>query len=163
MKAPLEDVRVIDLTHVWFGPWCTMMLAYLGAEVIRIEPPWGAIDRVGFGPLFGGVTYTFHHLNLNKKDLTLNLKHPRGREIFLKLVKLSDVVVENFRPGTMERLGLSYQNLREVNPRIIYAALSGFCQDGRYSGRGSYAAIAGARSRHTRLTGEGVTPERPTV
>jgi len=163
MKAPLEDIRVLDLTHVWFGPWCTMMLAYLGAEVIRIEPPWGAIDRVGFGPLFGGATYTFHHLNLNKKGLTLNLKHPKGREIFLKLVEISDVVVENFRPGTMERLGLSYQTLREVNPRIVYAALSGFGQYGPHSGRGSYAAIAEAMSGHTRLTGDGVDPKGPPI
>ncbi|KYH38286.1 MAG: carnitine dehydratase [Candidatus Bathyarchaeota archaeon B23] len=163
MRSPLEDVRVLDLTHVWFGPWCTMMLAYLGAEVIRIEPPWGGIDRVGFGPLFGGVTYTFHHLNLNKKDLTLNLKHPRGREIFLRLVEVSDVVVENFRPGTMERLGLDYPTLREVNPGIIYAALSGFGQYGPYSRRGSYAAVAEAMSGHTRLTGDGVDPEGPPV
>lgn len=163
MIRPLEDIRILDLTHVWFGPWCTMMLSYLGAEVIRVEPPWGSIDRVGFGPLFGGVTYTFHHLNLNKKDLTLNLKTPEGREIFLKLVEISDVVVESFRPGTMERLGLGYQTLRAVNPRIIYAALSGFGQYGPYSRRGSYAAIAEAMSGHARLTGDRVNPKGPPI
>ena len=72
MKMPLEDIRVLDLSHVWFGPWCTMMMADMGAEVIRIEPPWGAIDRLAEGALFGGASYTFHHLNINKKDLTLN-------------------------------------------------------------------------------------------
>ena len=68
MKMPLDDIRVLDLTHVWFGPWSTMMMAYLGAEVIRVEPPWGAIDRMAEGALFGGASYTFHHLNINKKD-----------------------------------------------------------------------------------------------
>ncbi|MBS7652173.1 MAG: CoA transferase [Candidatus Bathyarchaeia archaeon] len=159
----LDDIRVLDLTHVWFGPFCTMLLADLGAEVIRIEPPWGAIDRVAEGALFGGVTYTFHHLNLNKKDLTLNLKSPEGLAIFKELVKISDVVVQNFSPGTMERLGLGYDVLRELNPRIIYAALSGFGQYGPYMKRGSYAMIAEAMSGHTRLTGDGVDPKGPPI
>jgi len=150
----LDDIRVLDLTHVWFGPWCTMMMADMGAEVIRIEPPWGAIDRIAEGALFGRSSYTFHHLNLNKKDLTLNLKEPEGLEIFKELVKVSDVVVQNFSPGTMERLGLGYDVLRELNPRIIYAALSGFGQYGPYMNRKSYASVAEAMSGHTRLTGE---------
>ena len=160
---PLEDIRVLDLTHVWFGPWCTMMLADMGAEVIRVEPPWGSIDRVAEGALFGGASYTFHHLNLNKKDLTLNLKTPEGLEIFKELVKRSDVAVQNFSPGTMERLGLGYEVLKELNPRIIYAALSGFGQYGPYSARGSYAMIAEAMSGHTRLTGDGVDPKGPPI
>jgi len=159
----LDDIRVLDLTHVWFGPWCTMMLADLGAEVIRIEPPWGAIDRIAEGALFGGVSYTFHHLNLNKKDLTLNLKTAEGLAIFKELVKRADVVVQNFSPGTMERLGLGYDVLRELNPGIIYAALSGFGQYGPYSPRGSYAAVAEAMSGHTRLTGDKVNPEGPPI
>lgn len=150
----LDDIRVLDLTHVWFGPWCTMMLADMGAEVIRVEPPWGAIDRIAEGALFGGASYTFHHLNLNKKDLTLNLKEQEGLEIFKELVKRSDVVVQNFSPGTMERLGLGYEVLRELNPGIVYAALSGFGQYGPYRERKSYASIAEAMSGHTRLTGE---------
>lgn len=160
---PLDDIRVLDLTHVWFGPWCTMMMADLGAEVIRIEPPWGAIDRIAEGALFGGASYTFHHLNLNKKDLTLNLKEPEGLEIFKELVKISDVVVQNFSPGTMESLGLGYGVLKELNPRIIYAALSGFGQYGPYKDRRSYAMIAEAMSGHTRLTGENNDPEGPPV
>ena len=159
----LDDIRVLDLTHVWFGPWCTMMMADMGAEVIRIEPPWGAIDRIAEGALFGRASYTFHHLNLNKKDLTLNLKEPEGLEIFKELVKVSDVVVQNFSPGTMERLGLSYDVLRELNPGIIYAALSGFGQTGPYSERRSYAMIAEAMSGHTRLTGERADPNGPPV
>jgi len=161
MKGMLEDVRVLDLTHVWFGPWCTMMMADMGAEVIKIEPPWGAIDRIAEGALFGGVSYTFHHLNLNKKDLTLNLKSPEGMQVFKELVKKSDVVVQNFSPGTMEKLGLGYDVLRSLNPRIIYAALSGFGQYGPYSPRGSYAAVVEAMSGHVRLTGDIVDPEGP--
>ena len=140
----LDDIRVLDLTHVWFGPWCTMMLADMGAEVIRIEPPWGAIDRIAEGALFGGASYTFHHLNLNKKDLTLDLKNPRGLEILKEFVKKSDVVAQNFSPGTMERLGLGYEVLKELNPGIIYAALSGFGQYGPYKNRRSYAMTAEA-------------------
>ena len=160
---PLEDIRVLDLTHVWFGPWCTMMMADMGAEVIRVEPPWGAIDRLAEGALFGGASYTFHHLNINKKDLTLNLKDPEGIKIFKELVKKSDIVVQNFSPGTMERLGLGYDVLKELNPGIIYAALSGFGQYGPYTSRRSYAPIAEAMSGHTRLTGERHDPEGPPI
>lgn len=159
----LDDIRVLDMTHVWYGPWTTMMLADMGAEVIRVEPPWGAIDRIAEGALFGGSSYTFHHLNLNKKDLPLNLKSPEGLEIFKELVKVSDVVIQNMRPGAMERLGLGYDVLKELNPRVIYAALSGFGQTGPYSRRGSYAPIAEAMSGHTRLTGDRLDPEGPPV
>jgi CoA:oxalate CoA-transferase len=137
------------------------MLADLGAEVIRIEPPWGNVDRIADEALFGGVSYTFHHLNLNKKDLTLNLKSPEGLAVFKELVKRSDVVVQTFSPGTMEKLGLGYDVLRGLNPRIIYAALSGFGQYGPYSRWGSYATIAEAMSGYTRLTGDEVDPEGP--
>ena len=163
IKMPLEDIRVLDLTHVWFGPWCTMMMADMGAEVIRIEPPWGAIDRLAEGALFGGASYTFHHLNLNKKDLTLNLKEPEGLAIFKELVKKSDVVVQNFSPGTMEELGLGYDVLKELNPSIIYAALSGFGQYGPYRAWRSYAMIAEAMSGHTMITGENHDPKGPPV
>ena len=159
----LDDIKVLDLTHVWFGPWCTMMLADFGAEVIKIEPPWGSIGRIGRGPLIGGSSYIFHHLNRNKKDLTLNLKDPRGLAIFKELVKTSDVVVQNFSAGAMERLGLGYDVLSEINPGIIYAALSGFGQYGPYTKRASYATIAEGMSGHTRLTGDHVDPEGPPI
>jgi crotonobetainyl-CoA:carnitine CoA-transferase CaiB-like acyl-CoA transferase len=159
----LDDIRVLDLTHVWFGPWCTMMLAEMGAEVIRVEPPWGSIDRMAEGALFGGSSYTFHHLNLNKKDLTLDLKNPDGLEVFKELVKKSDVVVQNFSPGAMKRLGLGYDVLKELNTKIIYAALSGFGQTGPYTKRRSYASIAEAMSGHTQLTGERANPEGPPI
>jgi len=164
MKKILEDIRVLDLTHVVFGPWCTKMLAEMGAEVIKIEPPWGALDRIPErGPMFGGVSAAFHYLNLDKKDIAIDLKNPKGVEIFKGLVRLSDVVVENFSPGTMQKLGLSYGELRKVKPDIIYASLSGFGQTGPYSPRPSYAAIAEAMSGHTRQTGDGVDPNGPPI
>jgi CoA:oxalate CoA-transferase len=159
----LEDVRVIDLTQFWFGPFCTMMLADLGAEVIRIEPPWGSPDRVADGYLVGGSSYTFHQLNLNKKGLTLNLKTEEGLKIFKDIVTNADVVVQNFRPGTMERLGIGYEVLKEIKPEIIYAALSGFGQTGPYSERPCFAPIAEAMSGHTRLTGDKVDPYGPPI
>ncbi|MHA2394629.1 MAG: CaiB/BaiF CoA transferase family protein [Promethearchaeota archaeon] len=139
------------------------MLADLGAEVIKIEPPWGSIGRVARGPLFGGASTIFHHLNMNKKDISLNLKDHRGIEIFKDLVRVSDVVIQNFAPGTMERLGLGYDVLKEINPQVIYAALSGFGQYGPYSKRPAYASIVEAMSGHTRLTGDIADPEGPPI
>ena len=159
----LEDIRVLDLTQFWFGPFCTMMLADMGAEVIRVEPPWGSPDRVADAYMVGRSSYTFHQLNLNKKGLTLNLKTPEGIRVFKELVPLSDVVVQNFRPGTMERLGLGYDVLRELNPGIIYAALSGFGQTGPYRERPCFAPIAEAMSGHSRLTGDEVDPDGPPI
>jgi len=150
----LEDIRVLDLTQFWFGPFCTLMLADMGAEVIRIEVPWGGVDRIADAALFGGMSYTFHHLNLGKKNLTLNLKTPEGLEVFKELVNSSDVVIQNFRPGTMERLGLGYDELRRLKPSIIYAALSGFGQTGPYRERPSFAPIVEAMSGQSRLNGD---------
>jgi CoA:oxalate CoA-transferase len=140
-----------------------MLLAEMGAEVIRVEPPWGAIDRIAEGARFAGNGYTFHHLNLNKKAITINLKTEKGLSIFKELVKTSDVVAQNFKQGTMERLGLGYDVLKSINQRIIYAALSGFGQYGLYIDRGSYAPIVESMSGHTRLTGDGVDPNGPPI
>lgn len=160
MDTILGDIRVLDLTHVWFGPWCTLMLAELGADVIKVEPPWGALDRLSeTGPMYAGASSTFHHLNLNKKDLSLNLKDPRGKEILLKLVEKSDVIVNNYVPGTMERMGLGYETLKAINPAIIYATLSGFGETGPYAKRPSYAMIAEAYTGFTRQQGDNVDPE----
>lgn len=160
MRKILEDIRVVDLTHVWFGPWCTRILAMLGAEVIKIEPPWGGFIRYR-PPLFGDASANFLCLNTDKKGVTLNLKNPKGKETFFELVKKSDVVVNNFMPGTMEKLGIGYDTLKEINPRIIYAALSGFGQDGPYSKRPSFAPIGEAYAGYTRLNGDLVDPEGP--
>jgi len=162
MKKALEGIRILDLSHVWFGPFCTLLLAEMGAEVIKIEPTWGDRTRM-FAPLHNRESPTFQVLNLNKKGMTLNLKDPKGVEIFKDLVKLSDVVVENFSPGTMQKLGLSYEELRKVKPDIIYASLSGFGQTGPYSPRPSYFSIAEAISGHAYLAGRRVDPNGPPI
>jgi CoA:oxalate CoA-transferase len=157
----LDDVRVIDLTDHWFGPWCTLLLSDLGAEVIKVEPTWGATARIGGGPRPGGSDPVFHYLNMNKKSLAINLKADQGHAIFIELVKKSDIVIQNFLPGVMERLNLGYEALREANPKIIYAALSGFGQYGPYKTRASFDVVAEAMSGHTRLTGDLVDPDGP--
>ena len=161
MKKILEDIRVLDFTHVWFGPFCTMMLGSLGAEVITVEPPWGNIGRLGPGELFKGTASTFLALNCNKKDITIDMKNPEGIALVKELIKISDVVVQNFAPGAMERLGLGYDELRKLNPKVIYAALSGFGQSGPYSKYGSYAAIAEAMTGYTYATGKQASPDGP--
>jgi len=161
MEKILEDIRVLDLTHAWFGPYCTMLFAGLGAEVIKIEPPWGALGRMGPGAMIQGASTSFYALNNNKKDLAINLKSPEGLEIFKGLVKESDIVIQNFLPGTMERMGLGYDVLKELNPKIIYAALSGFGQTGPYKSRPSFAPIAESMSGHIFQTGESAAPDGP--
>jgi CoA:oxalate CoA-transferase len=154
MEKLIEDIRVLDMTHAWFGPYCTMLLAELGAEVIKVEPPWGALGRLGPGAMFYGASTSFYAVNLNKKGIAINLKAPRGIALFKELVKKSDVVIQNFIPGTMERMGLGYDELKKLNPKIIYAALSGFGQTGPYRDRPSYAPIAEALSGFTHEIGE---------
>ncbi|TRO49755.1 CoA transferase [Candidatus Bathyarchaeota archaeon] len=163
MKKILEDIRILDFTHVWFGPYCTMMLAELGAEVIKVEPPWGTIGRMGPGELHHATSTTYYALNLNKKDVAMDLKNPQVKEMIKELVKQSDVVVQNFAPGAMERLGLGYDVLKKWNPGIIYAALSGFGQTGPYSKYGSYAVIAEAISGHSYATGKYHDPDGPPI
>src|SRR6516164_2191518 len=131
MPGALDGVRVVDLTHVLNGPFATMLLAHMGAEVLKIEYGEGDRFRHAWMPLDAGHDgYEFLVVNTNKKGITLNLKHERGREIFLDLVRRSDVVVENFSVGVMDRLGLGYPVLREVNPGIVYASSKGYGEDG---------------------------------
>ena len=160
MVGPLSGVRILDLSHVWFGPYCTMLLGEMDAEVIKVEPIWGDRTRM-FAPLHNRESPTFHSLNLCKKGMTLNLKSEKGVAIFKELVKISDVVVENFSPGTMAKLGLSYDALKSVKPDIIYASLSGFGQTGPYSPRPSYFSIAEAISGQAHLAGRGGGPDAP--
>jgi CoA:oxalate CoA-transferase len=143
--ALLAGIRVLDLTNVLSGPFATLHLALLGAEVIKIENPVdGDLARkLGNVPALNErlMGTSFLAQNANKKSVTLNLKAPEGREIFLKLVAAADVVVENFRPGVMERLGLAYPALREVNPRLVYCAISGFGQTGPDAQKPAYDQI----------------------
>ena len=129
--GPLEGIRVLDLTRVLAGPYCTMFLGDLGAEVVKVEQPEVGDDTRGWGPPFAGdESAYFLCVNRNKRSLTVDLKSAQGVELLRRLAKVADVLVENFRPGTMERLGLSETELRSANPNLIYASLSGFGSDG---------------------------------
>jgi len=164
MTGPLDGIRILDLTQVLFGPFATMLLSDLGAEVIKIErPEVGDIAR-GNGPVVRGQSTYFLSLNRGKKSVTLNLATEPGVEVLLKLVKSVDVLVENFKPGTMENLGLGYEKVREHNPAIIYVAGSGFGQYGPYASKPAFDVIVQAMGGILSITGEeGGPPVRPGV
>ncbi|MBI3918127.1 MAG: CoA transferase [Betaproteobacteria bacterium] len=155
MQQPLEDIKVLDLTHALAGPFCSTMLADYGAQVFKLEA-YGAGDIArGWGaPLPGGETGYFTSLHRNKKDIEVNLKHPRGKEIFFSLIERCDVVVENFRVGTLEKLDLDYPRARARNPGIIYCSISGFGQDGPYRDRAALDLVVQAESGMMSVTGE---------
>ena len=155
MNSPLEGIRILDLTHVHAGPSCTQLLAWLGAEVIKIEEPGvgdGSRTDAAHRP---GVDSTYFLLfNSNKKSLTLDLKSAQGKEIFERLVKISDVIVENFGPGTLDRLGLGYEDIREINPKIVYGSIKGFGSYGPNAGLKSFEHIAQAMGGAISTNGE---------
>lgn len=152
----LDGVRVIDLSHAYNGPFCTMQLADHGAEVIKVEPPGTGDQTRGWMPIKEGVSESgyFAFLNRNKKGITLDLKTEEGKAILRELIKTADVVVENFRPGTMERLGFGYEELKKINPGIIFASSSGFGQYGPCKDRPAYDVIAQAMGGIMSITGE---------
>lgn len=133
MTLPLDSIRVLDLTRLLPGPFCTWLLADFGADVIKVEDPSLGDYARWSEPKQGDMGAMFHALNRNKKSLSLNLKTEKGREIFRQLVKEADVLVESFRPGVMDRLGVGYESLNEINPRLIYCAITGYGQDGPYA------------------------------
>ncbi|MED4582524.1 CoA transferase [Brevibacillus choshinensis] len=158
---PLEGIRVLDLTRVLAGPYASMILADLGAEVIKIESPHTGDDSRGFGPFVNDESIYFVSINRNKKSLTLNLKTEEGKQVFTKLLTTADIVLENYRPGTMEKFGLGYAELEAINPRIIYAACSGFGHTGPYSQQAAYDLIVQALGGIMSLTGDAEgTPTR---
>jgi len=150
----LSDIKILDLTRVLAGPYATMVLADLGAEIIKIEQPGKGDDSRAYGPYKNGESAYFMSLNRNKESVTLNLKTPEGKEILKELVKKVDVLVENFRPGTMEKLGLGYDVLKELNPRLIYASSTGYGQTGPYSQRPAYDAVVQAMGGIMSITGQ---------
>ncbi len=155
--GPLSGVRVLDLTRVVAGPYCSMFLGDLGAEVVKVEQPGAGDDTRGWGPPFaGGESAYYLCINRNKQSLTLDLKSKRAVELLRDLVKVADVIIENFRPGTMERLGLGEKELRGLNPRLIYASLTGFGADGPMSDWPGYDLIVQAWGGLMSITG---TPE----
>ena len=149
----LQGIVVLDLTRVLAGPYGTMIFADMGADVIKIEQPVTGDDTRLFGPYQNGESVYYITNNRNKKGITLNLKSPKGKEVFKEMVKKADVVVENYRPGTMEKLGLGYDVLKEINPKIIYGSISGFGHYGRYKERPGYDIIAQAMSGLMSTTG----------
>jgi crotonobetainyl-CoA:carnitine CoA-transferase CaiB-like acyl-CoA transferase len=151
---PLEGVRVIDLTRILAGPYCTQALADAGADVIKVEEPGKGDDTRGWGPPFvGGQSAYFLSINRGKRSLTLNLKEPRGREILWRLLDGADVLVENFRPGTLERMGLGQAAVRARHPGIVYASVTGYGADGPWGGRPGYDAIAQGEGGLMSVTG----------
>lgn len=154
MRHALEGIKVIDLTRVLAGPYATMLLADFGAEIIKIEVPKTGDDSRAFGPYVNGESAYFMSINRNKKSITLNLKTEEGKDILKKLVSQADVLVENFRPGTMEKLGLGYELLKEINPKLIYAASSGYGHTGPYSQKPAYDAVVQAMGGIMSITGQ---------
>ncbi len=151
--GPLEGLKILDLSRVLAGPYATMLLADLGAEVIKVEFPGKGDDSRAFGPYLNGESGYFMSINRNKKSITLNLKNDEGKEILKKLIAKVDIILENFRPGTMEKLGFSYEECKKINPTIIYAASSGYGHTGPYSKRPAYDGVVQAMGGIMSITG----------
>jgi crotonobetainyl-CoA:carnitine CoA-transferase CaiB-like acyl-CoA transferase len=153
MALPLEGVRVLDLTNVMAGPYCATVLGDMGADIVKIEAfPEGDTTR-RFEPQVNGESYCFAVLNRNKKSLALDMKDPRGKEIVMKLAEKADIVIENFRPGVVKKLGIDYESFKARNPGIIYASMSGFGQTGPYGKKGGFDIIAQGMSGIMMMTG----------
>ncbi len=155
-KGPLVGLRVIDLTHVMAGPVCSLMLADMGADVIKVEKlPGGDDTRRTVPPAIAGESAAFLMVNRNKRAIALDLKQASARAVLHRLVSGADVLIENYRPGTMAKFGFGYDALKETNPGLIYCAISGFGRTGPYAGRGGFDLIAQGMSGLMSITGEG--------
>jgi crotonobetainyl-CoA:carnitine CoA-transferase CaiB-like acyl-CoA transferase len=159
MPTPLDGIKVLDLTRVLAGPYCTMMLADMGADVVKVERPGAGDDTRGYGPPFlNGESAYFMSINRNKRSLTLNLKRDKALAIMRRMLEMTDVVVENFRPGTMESFGLGYEAVREFNPRIVFCSISGYGHTGPEAKLPGYDLIIQGKGGIASLTGD---PEGP--
>jgi len=158
MTGPLQGIRVLDLTNVLAGPFCCYQLAQFGADVIKVEPPGtGDLARqLGADPALNaiGMGVSFLAQNAGKRSVTVNLKHDAGKELLKKLVKTADVLVENFRPGVMDRLGVGYEALKATKPDLVYCAISGFGQDGPWRARPAYDQIVQGAAGVMAITGD---------
>jgi len=159
-KKVLEDIRVLSCTHLHAGPWCGKILAELGAEVIKIEPLEGEFPRKMIPLMYKGENYFIMQFSDNKKFVTLNLKHEKGKKVLLDLVKASDVFLESYTPGTLDRLGVGYEKQKEANPQVIYASISGYGYTGPSKDLPGQDYLAQARSGIMSVTG---FPESPPV
>jgi len=154
MRTPLEGITVLDLTRVLSGPYCTMLLADMGARVIKIEQPGKGDDTRGWGPPFlNGESAYFLSVNRNKESVTIDFKHPEGRALLNRLVDRCDVLVENFRPGTLAKLGLDYASLSTRHPQLVYCSVSGFGQTGPRRQESGYDAVIQAEGGLMSITG----------
>ena len=162
MTNALQGIRILDLSRMLPGPYCSMMLADLGAEVIKVEEPKIGDPTRHSPPMIDGQSAAFVQVNRNKKSIALDLKRPEGRDIFLKLASRADCVLEQFRPGVVDRLGINYATVAEVNPRIVYCSLTGFGQDGPHRERSghdlNYLALSGVLGLTTDELGKPVIP-----
>ena len=155
MPRALEGITVLDMTHLMAGPWCSMMLADSGARVIKIEPPKGGDISRSMGSVFlEGESTIYLSVNRNKESITLNLQTPQGREVFYQLARKADVVIENMRPGAVKRLGVDYETLSAINPRIVFCSISGYGQEGPYRDRPANDPILQAMGGLMAITGE---------
>src|SRR3984893_13979292 len=160
VKGPLAGVRVIDLSHVMAGPACAMLLADMGADVVKVEKlPGGEDARRMVPPTISGESAAFLRMNHNKRGIALNLKTEAGRKVLMRLLQDADVLIENYRRGTMERMGFGYDALHALNPRLIYCSISGFGRTGPYADRGGFDLVAQGMTGLMSITGEG--PGRP--
>ena len=159
MSLPLKGIKVLDLTRILTGPFATMKLADMGADVIKVEQPGTGDDTRSYGPPFieGHAAY-FLSINRNKRSITLNLKSEKGKEVLRKLISWCDVIIENFRPGTIERLGFSYEEVKKINPRAIYCSISGFGQVGAMRDKPSYDLLVQGESGLMDITGQSDGP-----
>ena len=154
MTMPLEGLRVVDLSRVLAGPFCTMMLGDMGAEILKVENPDGGDDTRLWPPFYpGGESSYFQAVNRNKRSLTLNLKAGEGKAILRDLVREADILVQNFRPGAVERLGFGWEDCRKLNPRLIYCSISGYGQTGPYRERPAYDILLQAEGGFMSITG----------
>src|SRR5882762_1197630 len=162
MTSALQGIRILDLSRMLPGPYCSMMLADLGAEVIKVEEPKIGDPTRHSPPIVDRQSAPFAQVNRNKKSIAIDLKQAKGRDIFLKLASTADVVLEQFRPGVVERLGVGYAAVAELNPRIIYCSLTGFGQDGPHRERSghdlNYLALSGVLGLTTDERGKPVIP-----
>ncbi len=159
--GPLTGMKVVELAHIMAGPVCGLMLADMGADVIKVEKRAGDDTRRSVPPEVGGESAAFLMMNRGKRGIVLDLKDPRGRAVLERMLRDADVLIENYRRGTMEKLGLGYETLRAANPGLIYCAISGFGRTGPYADRGGFDLIAQGMSGLMSITGEG--PGRPPV
>ncbi len=154
MSKPLQGIKILDMTRVLAGPYCTMMLANMGAEVIKCEMPGLGDDSRAFGPHVNGESGYFLSINRGKKSIVLDMKSDEGKQIFRTLLTQVDVITENYKPGTMEKLGFGYEEIKKINPSIIYTAMSGFGHTGPYSDRPAYDMIVQGMGGIISITGE---------